>query len=260
MSRFPLVFAAVFGLTRPLPAQSLKLAESVAPGDCFRVELNLTVAGKLKVQLPGGKVGTESLDATASHAYAERVEAADAGVVIRAIRAYAKAASTHVVSGGKQVRDLPANRRLIAIQQAADGPLHFHPDQPLTRDELELVSEHFDTLLLPRLLPVKEVTAGETWKMSDATARAVCFFDELKANGLWGKVLDIGKEAVEFAIDGTAEGTERGAAVKITVKAHGRYNLASKRIVSLTWEQTDDRGQGPASPAAELTAVVTLKR
>jgi hypothetical protein len=260
MVRFPLVLVASFVFTESLSAQPVKFGEACSAGDCFRVELSLTVAGKLKVQLPGGKVGEEQLDATANHAFVERVEAADTGVVTRAVRSYTKASATYVVSGGKQVRDLPANRRMIAIQQTADGPIHFHPEHPLTRDELELVSEHFDTLLLPRLLPDKHVTVGETWKVADGVARAVCLFDKLTTNELSGKLLSADKDAAEFAIDGTAEGTELGTAVKIAVKARGRFDLTAKRVVALTWEQTDDRGQGPASPAAELKATITLKR
>jgi hypothetical protein len=243
-----------------MSAQSVKLAESVATGDCFRVELFLTLTGKLKVQLPGGKVGAEALDAIATHPYVERVEAADGGIVTRAVRSYTKPWTTYAVSGSKQLRDLPANRRTIAIQQTADGPLHFQPEHPLTRDELELVSEHFDTLLLPRLLPDKDVTVGETWKVADGVARAVCLFDKLTTNELSGKLLSADKDAAEFAIDGTAEGTELGAAVKIAVKARGRFDLAAKRVVVLTWEQSDDRGQGPASPAAELKATISLRR
>src|SRR5262245_17617945 len=140
MTRLSFTLVAWLLIAGPLSAQ----AEKVKAGDCFQVELSLTVTGKQMVPLPGGKVGSESLEGTAEHNYFERVEAVEAGVVTQAIRAYTKARSTHVAAGGKHVSDLPANRRTIAIRQTADGPLHFHPEGPLSRDELELVSEHFD--------------------------------------------------------------------------------------------------------------------
>ncbi|HEY2785296.1 MAG TPA: hypothetical protein VGJ05_10000 [Fimbriiglobus sp.] len=255
MARTPLVLLWLFGFTASASSQTIRLAESTVPGNCFRVELSLAVSGKLKVQLPGGKAGSESLEAIASHVYTERVESEN-----RAVRYYTKATATSVIAGAKQVRELSAPHRLIVARPPVGVPQHFNPDSPLTREELELVSEHFDSLLLPRLLPGKDVAPGESWKIPDAVAKAACFFEELTVNTLEGKLIDVQNGVAEFAVEGSAEGTELGAAVKVRVTAKGRFDLATKRVVSLTWSQEDDRGQGPASPAAELKATVKLKR
>ncbi len=123
----------------------------------------------------------------------------------------------------------------------------------------ELASEHFDTLALTRLLSANFDTTGETWKIPDEVVKAICQFDGLTTNGLVGKWVTSRKGGDEFSIEGKAEGTELGATVKVAVKARLFFNLG-KRIVSLTWDQEDDRGQGPASPAAELKATVTVRR
>jgi len=57
-------------------------------------------------------------------------------------------------------RQLPAERATIVVQRFPEGPLHYHPQVPLTRDELAIVAEHFDTLCIPGLLANAEIKPG----------------------------------------------------------------------------------------------------
>lgn len=246
---------ALMALSGPVAAQTYPLAEAVVAGGCSRVSITLGVTGKLKVQLPGGKAGSESLEAAATHVFIERPDAAD-----RAVRYYTRAGSTSVVSGTKLVRELGSDRRLIVVRPSPDGPLYFHPTLPLTRDDLDLVSEHFATHALPGLLPNKAVAVEESWRIPDETAKAVCQFDGLTANTFVGQLVAVRAGVAEFSVRGTAEGTELGATVKVAVRATGRYDLTAKRITAMSWEQDDVREQGPASPAAELKATVAIRR
>jgi hypothetical protein len=250
------------GLHPPLAVgqdAAVVLAEEVKPGDCFNYEIGLSVAGTMKVDR-GGKVEPMTLTAKARHRFAERVEvAADNGAGM-AVRHYADAVSESVVGVDKARRELAADRRLIVAQRGAEGTLHYSPDGPLTRDELDLVAEHFDTLCLPGLLPNKAVRPGDTWKVGGDAAQAACLFHGLLKNELTGKLIGVKDGTAEFAVDGTAEGIEHGATVRVAVAARGRFDLAAKRVVALAWAQTDGRDQGPVSPALEVKAEVTVTR
>lgn len=251
---------AVLAVARPALAQAVLLSETAAPGDHFRYEIALTVEGTMTVDRDG-KPDALPLKATASHAFVERVEAAgDRGGVVRAVRHYATASSDAAVGGERSRRELSADRRLIVAQRGAAGTLHYSPAGPLFRDELDLVAEHFDTLALAGLLPGREVKPGDTWDVSPGTAQSVCLFDGLVRSDLKGTFGEVKDGAALFTITGTAEGVENGAPAKLTITARGTFDLAVKRVTALTWEQADQREQGPATPATEVKAVVTLKR
>lgn len=241
-------------------AQGVLLGEEIKPGDHFRYEIGLTVEGKMKVER-NGRLDAIALRAKATHAFVERADAADArGGVGRVIRRYQTAASEAEVGAERSKRELGADRRLVVAQRTTEGALHYSPDGPLSRDELELVAEHFDTLCLAGLLPAKELKPGETWKVGDEAVQYACLFEGLLKADVAGKFVEVKDGVAVFTITGTAEGIESGAQAKVAITATGKFDPAAKRITELTWEQTDDRAQGPASPASEVKAVVTLKR
>jgi hypothetical protein len=250
---------AVLAAGGPAPAQ-ITLTDEVKPGDCFRYEITLTVDGKMKVERQG-KVEAIPIQAKASHTFLERVESADArGGVGRALRYYQSASSESEAGPDRSKRELSADRKLVVAHRTPEGSQHFSPDGPLYREELELVAEHFDTLCVPALLPGKELKPGDTWAVGPEATQHACLFGGLIKAELVGKLVEVKDGVALFEIAGPAEGIEAGAHARLTVSAKGKYDLASKRLVELTWEQTDDRGQGPASPASEVKATIVLKR
>src|SRR5262249_3962494 len=150
--------------------------------------------------------------------------------------------------------------RLAVAQRQNDTLLCYSPQGPLTRDELETVSEHFDTLCVAGLLPGKEVKIGDSWKLSNAAAQGLCQFEGLVSSELTGKLAVVADGVAAFAIEGTASGVELGAQAKVTVIATGRFDIAKRRLVSLEWKQEDVRDQGPARPAATVESTITPVR
>lgn len=251
---------ALCAATAYAPAQGIVLAEQIAPGNCARYDISLTLEGKMKVERDG-KLDPVALRARAAHTILERVEAADArGGVGKALRYYAAAGSEAEVGHERSRRELAAERRLIVAERTADGTLHYSPDGPLSREELELVAEHFDTLCVPGLLPGKAVNVGDTWPISPAAAQHACLFEVLAKNELVGKLVEVKDDTATFSVTGKAEGLEFGANARLAVTATGKFDLTTRRVIELVWEQYDDRDQGPATPATEVKAVVTLKR
>jgi hypothetical protein len=253
--------ATLFALvaSAPFASAQVTLAEAPAAGECFRYGLELQLAGRMTISQEGMKQ-TIRLEAKARHAFAERTLAVADGLPSRSARHYQDAVASAVVDIEKIGRALPDDRRLVVAVRTSVGTSCFSPAGPLTRDELDLVTEHFNPQCLAGLLPGKAVSVGDTWAVDPAAAQAACAFDGLVKNALTGKLTATADGKATFTIEGTAEGIEHGAKVTLTVNATGTFDLAAKRITELTWKQKDEREQGPVAPASQVEATVTLKR
>lgn len=243
----------------PLARAQVNLSETPTVGDSFRVSVELDLAGKLIVTQEGKKE-TIRLEAKARHIFAERTLTTADGLPARSARNYEDAVSSVVVDIDKSNRELPRDRRLTVVSRSSEGVFCFCPAGALTRDELDLITEHFNPQCLAGLLPGKMVNVGDTWAIAPAAAQAACQFDGLLKNNLQGKLTVVADGKAAFSIDGTAEGIDHGAKVALTVTATGVFDTTAKRIVSLTWKQKDDREQGPVAPASQVEATITLKR
>jgi hypothetical protein len=241
-------------------AQTWKLQEAPLKGCYFHVRLHMTLAGEIKVHQED-KLNTLKQQAAADHDFLERVlEADDAGCARKVARAYKEARAAITTAGQTSTRTLREGRRDLVVAQYDKGQaLTYSPKGPLTRAELDL-AQHFDTLHLPGLLPGKEVAVGDTWKLANATAQALCSFEALTGHDLAGKLQSVQDGVATVALSGTASGIDLGASVKLKVEGTCRFDLAKRRVVRLEWKQHDERDQGPASPALTADLTVTLER
>ncbi|HEY1858813.1 MAG TPA: hypothetical protein VGG61_00555 [Gemmataceae bacterium] len=241
-------------------AQTVTLAEDLKAGDCFTIRLEMTLAGEITVTKGDNKVPLK-LSTKAAHAFASRVlnVAAD-GTADKAAIVYDKAESAITVAGNTSEHKLRPKRNLIVTQRFKDQPLVYCPTAPLTRDELELVGEHFDTLTLTGLLPGKAMAKGDTWTLKNSVAQALCNFEGLTEQKLTCRLEDFNAETATVSVSGTAAGIDLGAQVKLTIEASYRFDLAAKRLIALEWKQQDERDQGPANPASKVEVTTKLVR
>ncbi|MCS6851076.1 MAG: hypothetical protein NZ700_07910 [Gemmataceae bacterium] len=242
-----------------ISAQSFALVETPQVGDCYQVELTMKLAGEMRV-FKDGKPVPMKLNAAAQHHFPERILAVDRGLPTKTARAYEKAQATITVDGVGSERTLRPERRLLVAQRHHDQPLVYSPAGPLTRDELDLTSEHFDTLALVGLLPGKSVAVGDSWKIPDPVVQALCHFEGLSSHDLTGSLVKVEDGLAHVRIAGSATGIDLGALAKLKIEAQVTYQLASKTLTSLEWRQTDERDQGPASPALAVEATTRLTR
>ena len=256
MLRFALGLVALGVAAMPAFAQPVNLTEKTALGDRATYALDLTLKGNLLLALENGKQPVP-LEATARHRFTERIVTVADGLPSTTARFYTEALATAVVGGEKSVRSLPQDRRVVISR---DGRSCFALAGPLTRDELNLVTDHFNPQCLPGLLPGKEVNVGDTWPVGDAATRIACSFDVLLKASLTGKVTALKDGIATFSIEGIADGLETGAKALLTVSATGTFDAAAGHIKELTWKQRDDREQGPVNPASHVEVAVTLTR
>jgi hypothetical protein len=240
-------------------AQTYPLVEKPKAGDCCRFRLEMKLEGEQRVAREG-QTASLPLKMTATHEFSERVlDLAATGLPQKSARVYETARVTIARTSDVSERSLRPERRLLVAQRAKEEQLVYAPSGPLTREELE-VTEHLDTLSLTGLLPGKEVGVGETWKVGNAIAVALCAFEGLGEQDLTCKLESVQENVATVRVTGTASGIDRGAGVKLTVTASYRFDLKQSRLVSLEWKQKDDRDQGPASPATAIEVTTTLTR
>ncbi|MBY0460967.1 MAG: hypothetical protein K2V38_26910, partial [Gemmataceae bacterium] len=237
MSRAAVVLVlAVFAHATPPAHAQVVLAETPAAGECLKYAIEFDLSGKLVVTQEGAREAI-ALRAKAKHAFVERTLSVADGLPTRSARHYAGAGASAVVGAEKADRTLPADRALVVAVRSSEGTACFSPAGPLTRDELDLVSEHFNPQCVPGLLPGKAVNVGDTWTVSPAAVQAACQFDGLIKNALTGKLTASANGVATFTVEGTAEGIEHGAKVSLAVTATGAFDLAAKRVTSITWKQ-----------------------
>ena len=191
-------------------AETYPLTETVKVGDCFRVRLEMNLNGDIKVSRDD-KPASLALTAKATHEFPERVLAVGArGLVEKSARVYETASATIKVDKGTESKSLRKERQLIVAQRSKDQPLTYSPNGALTREELELVGDHFDTLCLTGLLPGKEVAVGDSWKVDNAAVQALCHFDVLTDQDLTCKLEEVKDRDALVSVGGPANGIELG--------------------------------------------------
>jgi hypothetical protein len=260
MVRLLLVVLGAVGVSAPGAfAQTVTLAETPAAGDSFHYRLELELGGQMILLQEGAKHELR-LEAKARHIFSERTLAVADGLPTRSARYYTDAVASAVVDVEKINRTLPADRRLVVTLRRPEGALGFCPAGPLTRDELDLVTEHFNPQCLAGLLPGQAVKVGETWTLRPAAVQTACLFDRVVKNDLTGKLTGVANGQATFSIEGTAEGLEHGAKVQLAITATGTFDLTNNLITTLVWKQKDHREQGPIAPAAQVEVTLTLQR
>jgi hypothetical protein len=254
------VLVALGLFTSGVPAQRCKLHEPLAAGDCFRVELSLELTGEMHFKR-GDKKKTVPLEASATHHFNERVLSVDkSGQAEKSARVYETAKAKIHVDKHLTEKSLRSERKLQVAQWQNDQLTVYSPAGALFQGELELCSEHFDTLHVAGLLAGKEVAVGDTWKLANSVAQALCHFDGLIEHSLTGKLEQVKDGQAHLSYKGTANGIEAGAMIKLSVEATAEYDLDSKRLTKVVWKQKDEREQGPASPASTVEVTTTLVR
>ena len=103
-------------------------------------------------------------------------------------------------SAGEEIETATGRAAVSNSRSAPRGAQRKATVGALTNDEVELVSEHFDTLALTGLLPEKEVKPGDAWRLPNDVVLALAQFEALISHDLTAK------------LTGVADGFATGAA------------------------------------------------
>lgn len=251
--------ATGLGAYGPVSAQTYPLIETPTEGGSVRIRIDTELAGTLQVVRDGKPISIK-LQAKNQHNFVQKVVSTDRTAVRRVVRLYETAVARATVDGERTERTLAPDHRLILAQRTGESLACFALSGPLTRAELEVAGEHFETLHLIGLLPQKEVAVGASWKIENGPAQSLCLFDGLISTDLTAKFASVSGRSAVITVDGTAKGIENGAFATLAVSARVTFDLDAKRIVHVEWKQRDTREQGPVTPGATVESTTVLKR
>jgi hypothetical protein len=253
------ILVVTLAAARASRGQTHSLVEAPVAGKFFQVQVQMKLAGEMRLRQEG-KTITLKQTATADHDFLERVlDVGPNGLARKSALFFKKAQAVVTVSNHTAEKTLSPEHRLLVAQRVKDQGLCYCPAGALTREEIE-VSDHFDTLCLPGLLPGKAVAVGDTWKVANAVVQALCNFEGLTAQDLVCKLTGVKNNIARVTVTGKVAGIDTGALVKLTVTAAYQFDLKARRLTSLEWTQKEERDQGPASPASTNEVTTTLKR
>src|SRR5262249_7975905 len=135
--------------------------------------IDMKLTGEMRFRKDSGTVPVK-LAASASHVFPERVLLVNSASVQKAARSYETARVTIDRGNDHSECVLRPSRKFAVAQRHKEDHLVYSPSGALYRNEAELISDHFDTLSLVSLLPGKEVKVGDTWKIPNSAAQALC--------------------------------------------------------------------------------------
>ena len=259
LSRYTLTLAIALSVTSIARAQAHKLAEADLASFASRIEIKMTLDGEVRVQQEGKTLNIKRL-ATGQHDYFERILAiSKTGLPEKTARFYKVAKVTLDDGHEKSQRSFRPERSFIVSQRTRDRLLSFSPKGPLTHEELEL-TEHFDSMAIPGILPGREVEVGDSWKVANAAVQALCSLEALISHELSCKFTKVEGDVAHLLIGGSVKGIELGGEVKLNVTATATFDLKKSRITRVDWQQHDEREQGPVTPAFKADVTLTIVR
>lgn len=239
------------------PVTMYRLTAQSQAGELTRVEAHLEVGGDLRFT-SGAEVITRPLSVVAELIYDERQLTADAGLQ-RTLRCYEQAEATIKVDKSALQPQLRDDRRLVLAQHEGGELTLASTQNPLNRDELDLIDMLADPLMLEQLLPTDPVAIGESWNHEAAAMKSLLGLDAVahcEVESLLAKVED---DVAEVMLAGTVQGAAEGVTTEIQLKARYHFDLTIKQIVGLTLAVKEQRAIGHVGPGLDIVAKLRLK-
>jgi hypothetical protein len=247
-------------MAHPGLAQSVSLVEHPIVGDCFHISLDMQVAGELRMVRDGAPLAIP-LKATANHNFSERLLLVEAsGLPMKAARYYDKAEAKFQAGDDTRTQSLRPSCQTVVAHRIKDQLITYCPKEPLTQTELDLIGEHLDSLSVTGLLPAEAVKVGDTWKVGNAAIAGLSGLEGLVSQEVACKLDSVDEDQARVSFTGTISGIDLGAMAKLTVSGTFVFDRKQNRVTALEWKQLDDRDQGPASPASQVSTNWTMKR
>lgn len=225
----------------------------------FRVDVN----GKLSTLDAENQPQSLDLAVAASISYRERrvVGPGRDAEALRTVRDYEVSNSEISVGGTKTPGlKLPDALKLAVAQCRSFGVEIYSLGGPMTASEMDLVRVPCDSLLLPRLLPGREVAAGETWHPESWVFQALTSLDAATTSQCTCKLDKVADGVAKISVEGEIEGAVEGATSKVTLKGTLDYRLDQRSIVAWDFTQSEIRSIGVVSPGLEVSARIRALR
>ena len=246
------------------PAPAVTLRQKARVGETTRGLIELKAEGLYRPAAAPGETKEKSpkplaLKVETRLDYDERVLAIDTkGTARRVARRVAQAASA--ING--EVRPMAAVLRsevaLLVADRRAGEVVVFSPSGPLTRSELELVQGVGDPLVLPDLLPNREVEVGARWTVGNEAARGLSGYDALAVNKLEAVLESADESSARVTLSGEVRGAVLGGEGTMVCEGALTFDRKAGRIGRLTLNRTESRQPGPVEAGLDIKSTLTV--
>jgi hypothetical protein len=256
-----LVFpVSAFGDDPAGSSERYRLAPRLEKGDAADVSVTFEVGGELIETDDEGQEVRTPMSVVANMAYEEQLVAwwDDASIASRSLRRYSEAQATIKKRDKGATFELADDQRVIVAKAATDSTALNGLTRRLTREQFDLIDLPGNSLLVDRLLPKREVSAGDSWDHDAETIAGLLDMNHIAICEVRSTVTGMDNRQVQIRMAGTVHGTVEGAATEIDVRGAYLYHLDEGRITKLNLALKELRKPGEVTPGLDVVAKLSL--
>ena len=263
-----LTLAALLGFAPFAPAQdAVRLVEKFDAAAPYRVELKVTMAGKLAI--PGGKdqpATTVALDGSSTVSYDERPLASDEPKTEKVIRAYRAMETKRTLGDKEQVATIREPvRRMVVLRSEKGKKAPFSPDGPLLWSEIDAVKHDlFTPVLVAGLLPIGEVKPGAKWTATTGAIAELTDLDTVDEGGFAVEFVSIvtlnNRKLAKLSLTGTVRGTSEDGPTRQKIDGTAYFDLDAARLTYLKVNGVHEMLGGDGKAIGRIDGTFTMTR
>ncbi len=236
--RFALLFLIVTPLTQA--QEAVRLVEKFDPANPYRVELKVTMSGRLTLPMKKDQpVEAVAIEGNSTLTYDERPLAADESKTDKAIRAYRGIDFKRTIGDKEQKASIREGvRRMVVLRSEKGKKAPFSPDGPLLWSEIDVVKHDiFTPVLVAGLLPKDDVKPGAKWTANAGAIAELTDLDTLDEGGIavdFASVVTLNeRKLAKLAITGTVRGTNEDGPTRQKLDGTAYFDLEAGRLTYL---------------------------
>ncbi len=220
--------------------EAVRLAETFDPAAPYRVELTVTMAGRLtlptKKDQPAEAV---AVGGNSTLTYDERPLIADEPKTDKVVRAYRGIDFKRTIGDKDQTASIREGvRRLVVLRSEKGKKAPFSPDGPLLWSEIDVVKHDiFTPVLVAGLLPKDEVKPGSKWTANAAAIAELTDLETIDEGGIaveFASVVMLNeRKLAKLAITGTVRGTNEDGPTRQKLDGTAYFDIEAKRLTYL---------------------------
>ena len=241
--------------------KTYRLESSKGPQRILRVKALLKVQGKLQIKsAEKDKDYRPPVKAKSKLYYDELVLAPHdhARTNRRAVRYYYVAEADVGIDQKSTQSALSESHRKI-VHTVGEQRNFFSPKGALQRDELDLLDIPADTLTVHELLPVGDVSIGQTWPQNGHVLRRWLGLDKVGHSDVKSQLISVENERATVRLSGHLTGIARGVETEMDLIAKYHFDFNEKHITRLIFDIQEKRAAGHAEPGFDVLARIQMR-
>ncbi|MEM9353287.1 MAG: hypothetical protein AAGA92_09755 [Planctomycetota bacterium] len=236
---------------------SAELISGLKTGDAQRVRATLEVGGQVEFNAQEGQQQLP-LQVAGELAYDELITHTGDGGPRRALRRYQKAEATIGVGEAQETKSL-TDPTAVLLAELEGGVFRINgSEQPLTREDLDVINIVGNSLALDDLLPGRDVAEGDQWEHAAETLSGLLSMDQVAVCEVASVVVGEKDAHVAVRMAGTVHGTVDGATTEMDLRGAYLFDPEIQRVRRLNLAVKETRARGGATPGLEVVAKLKL--